>query len=126
VPDLLVVVYDIDPGTSTVQEAGGSTIGTTAPTADLLQRDISGDRLGSALTDQRGAFELTYEDEDYGDEDDEPGVPEEEARRPDLLLMVLAPEDASATGSSSVLHSSAAVRQNAGRTEQFLIRLPAA
>jgi hypothetical protein len=126
IPDLLVVIYDVDPGMLTAEQAGSSPVGTTAPNAGMLQRGISGDRLGSALTDQSGAFELTYEDSDFGDEDDEAGVPDDEAKRPDLLLLVLAPEDASENGSSSVLYSSPSVRQNAGRTEQYLIRLTVA
>jgi hypothetical protein len=117
IPGLLVVVFDADPGTTpgelvSTRSQGGSS---AAPAA--LGQGVHGDRLGSVLTDRTGAFTLTYEDDAFR-------VRNPQERRPDLCLTVLAPEDLDSSGNSQVLVSPV-VRQNAGRTEQYLIRLSA-
>lgn len=105
IPDLLVVVYDVDPGTRPEEIIGG------AP-------DIAADRLGAVITDQTGGFELTYEDDAFR-------IRNPDERRPDLFLMVFAPEEAGTDLISRLLFTSLMVRQNAGRTEQYLIQLTA-
>lgn len=117
VPDLLVVVYDVDSGTQPEDVVGTKSVGTVPS----LGQGFAGDRLGFALTDssatdKRGTFELTYEDDEFR-------IRNPEEKRPDLFLFVLAPEEAG--NDPRILFASVALRENAGRTEQYLIRLTA-
>jgi hypothetical protein len=105
IPDLLVVIYDADPGTSGEDAQPGA-----ADPSGL------GDRLGSRLTDGAGAFEFEYEEDEFR-------VRNPKEARPDLLLSVVAPEEQGATPESRVLFTSLDLRWNAGRTEQYLIRI---
>jgi len=114
VRDLLVTVYDVDPGTQPEEDLGSSNV---VPGANTWQ-GFQGDRLGSALTDQNGTFELTYEDRDFQ-------VRNKEEKRPDLMLVVTAPEEPGVTPCPTILHASWGIRQNAGRTESYAIRLSA-
>ena len=59
---------------------------------------------------------MTYEDAEYR-------IRNETEKRPDLFLIVLAPEEPGKDLDSRILFTSTAFRQNAGRTEQVLIRL---
>ncbi len=74
VPNLVVAAYDIDQAELDL---------------DLLRsptrQEIWGDRPGSVLTDKGGRFELTYDRADFQGGDQE--------ARPDLLVLVIAPED---------------------------------
>ncbi len=72
------------------------------------------DRIGSVLTDANGHFELTFEKADFQLSDQE--------QRPDLMLVVFAPEDSRSANEPSpltpqerVLHVSRVPRQDAGR-----------
>ena len=106
IPDLLVVIYDLDPRTQPEEQE----LNRAVPTA--------GDRLGSVLTSRDGSFELTYENTEFQ-------IRNEQERRPDLLLSVLAPEEPGVDPASRVLYVSTEVRQNAGLIENYLIRLQA-
>jgi hypothetical protein len=84
----------------------------------LLER--LGKRIGSVLTDQDGAFCLTRDDLQFE------GV----ESRPDIVLVVLAPEDvldpkrpSVLPAEQRVLYISAAPRADAGAEEAFMIRL---
>jgi hypothetical protein len=119
IPDLLVVMYDLDPGTRP-EEIIGKVGGGTAVVAPLHQ-EIPADRLGtvrtrSGLLAETGTFELMYEDNEFQ-------IRNEKEKRPDLFLLVLAPEEPGKDLSSRILFVSTAIRQNAGRTEEFLIWL---
>jgi hypothetical protein len=121
IPDLLVVVFDVDPNTQPeeVKPVPGPT--PTPPPAPPIAQPAAfpqGDRLGSVLTDANGAFTITYADEEFR-------VRNSDEKRPDLLLMVFAPEEAGQDGNLRPLFVSPAIRQNAGRTEHYLIRLAA-
>ena len=114
IPDLLVVIYDVDHGVrsdETFSEEGArSTImPATLPT-------ILGDRIGSILSLQDGSWSLSYEDPEFRTLN-----PNE--KRPDLQLMVLAPEDADSDKPPIVLFSSKLLRVNSGRKEAYLIRI---
>jgi hypothetical protein len=111
VPDLIISVYDLDPKTLPEEIFH---IDPRKPVADLWQI-ISGDRLGSVVTDENGTFEMVYEDAAFQVRNRE--------RRPDLTLFVVAPEDMSVNPGPCILHVSAA-RQNAGRMENYVIKLP--
>ena len=134
IPDLLVVIYDVDPGTtpeeasSTGEAVTGGGAGregaapllaataTVAPIARTWDPDI-GDRLGSRLTGTDGSFQFDYEDTEFQ-------IRNPKEKRPDLLLMILAPEEPGVDEATRVLHVSSKVCGNTGRTEQRLIRLP--
>jgi len=99
VPDLLVVIYDLDP-----DQANDERLNTI------------GDRIGSVITDSDGSWSLSYEDEEFR-------VLNKDEKRPDLQLTVLAPEDADTEKSPIILFSSKVLRVNSGRTESYLIRV---
>lgn len=111
IADLIVSVHDVDVRTEP------SVLRAAVQSAD---RDAAlaaaGRRVGCMVTDSAGAFELTYDD-------DPPSLEATEVRRPGLFLVVQAPEEMEDGQGGAVLYASAAVRQRAGRVEQFLIRL---
>lgn len=79
-------------------------------TVQALDKDLCfDDRLGTAITDRDGGFEIRYGRSDFQDFFD---------NRPDIYLRVFAP-------SGDMLHTTErAVRYEAGDTEQFFIELP--
>jgi hypothetical protein len=115
IPDLIVVLYDVDPGTKPEELIPGNPLPVASSSSDGSLG--IGDRIGSRLTDAAGAFELSYDD-------DEARIRNPGETRPDLWLSVLAPEEPGVAPDARVLYSSPQVRQGAGRTEQYLIRLP--
>lgn len=123
VANVLVAIYDLDPkaradGASGRAEEGGFSLPDDSLPGDLLDSlGQLGDRLGSMITDQNGTFELEYEDIEF-----KVGTPAEQ--RPDLFLLVMAPESPKASAKDLLLFRSQEVRRNAGKREQFLIRLP--
>lgn len=119
IPDLLVVIYDLDPGVRPDGDFPGSPpIDRTAPISAPGATPL-GDRLGSILTTHDGSWSLTYEDVDF-----RRANPSES--RPDLQLFVLAPEDADSPSPPTVLFNSKVTRVNSGRIEAYLIRIAAA
>ena len=116
IPDLLVVIYDVDPNTRPEEILGDGAPPLDAvapiPTAALPV----GDRICSLATDADGLFEWEYEDTDFR-------IRNESEKRPDLLLTVVAPEETGQNPDARTLHVSLAVRQNAGRLETYRIRL---
>ncbi len=110
--NLLISVYDVDPRSGATDELLATDIGSIGN----IWQSIQGDRLGSVLTDEGGNFELPFEDSAFqiGDNKEE---------RPDLILIVTAPEESGVRPCPPVLHVSCGIRQNAGRIESFLIRL---
>ena len=121
IPDLLVEIYDIDPGTKPeeVVAGDGALTGiavTRAASSSVSQANLLGDRLGSVLTDRAGFFKLDYEDADFRRRNSQ-------EQRPDLLLMVRAPEEMDSLSNAKVLHVSKDIRQSAGATETYIIRI---
>ncbi|HEY6220702.1 MAG TPA: hypothetical protein VIV65_11675, partial [Gemmatimonadaceae bacterium] len=108
IPDLLVVAYDLDPQTRPEE--------TIAAVADQGGA-IDADRLFGVVTGKNGEFLVTFEDHEFQ-------IRNPDERRPDLFLQVLAPEEPGRSLDSRLLYASNAIRQNAGRVEQYLIRLP--
>lgn len=114
VPNVQVVLYDVDPTCAQNFVASLGVPQTATATVD---------RLGSVLTDAQGEFELTFDDAIFV-----AGDPE---MRPDLILTVLAPEDRRGLKDSStpppaerVLLMSHCPRVDAGRTEAYVLRIP--
>lgn len=131
IPDLLVVVYDVDPGAQPEELATGcadpvgreeaaTTTSAAAVTVAAMARRWApavGDRLGSRLTAADGSFRFDYEDEEFQ-------IRNPNEKRPDLLLMILAPEEPGVDIAKRVLFVASEVCGNAGRTEERLIRIP--
>jgi hypothetical protein len=132
ISNLLVVIYDIDPNTKPEElikglpvledenpeaeniERRASTRPTFTPPKSLL--GILGDRIGSVLTETDGSFSLEYEDAEYQ-------IRNPKEKRPDLFLMVFAPEKMGGSLEESLLFYSPEIRQNAGRIEMYFIQL---
>ena len=110
IPDLLVVVHDSE--RPSIVASSGAVV--TVPPNSVG----AGQSIGSVLTAADGSFSLNYEDTELRANAGK--------GRPDLSVTVLAPEDGDHGGPPKILFKSSTSRQNAGRTESFLIRLTAA
>jgi hypothetical protein len=117
IPDLLVVIYDHDPGAKPEEEF--ATPAAPMGVAPTPVPPLLGDRLGSILSGPDGSWSLVYQDNEFR-------ILNNTEKRPDLQLMVFAPEDADADAPPTVLFSSKLMRANSGRLEAYLIRIPAA
>lgn len=106
VPQLLVTVYDTK---STPRSSDGG-----EPRPDQADAEARWSRLGSVLTDEDGAFELAY---DYADRDGD------RVQRPDLALVLSAPEESCAPCREQHTRIATCVRHNAAPVESFLIML---
>lgn len=115
IPDLLVVIYDLDPGSRPEEPFDNPDGGAGQPQGYALQ----GDRLGSVITAKDGTWLLTYTESEFRIS------PPLNEKRPDLQLMVLAPEDADKDKPPVILFNSKVLRQNSGRNEGYLIRISA-
>jgi hypothetical protein len=103
IPNLVVAIYDYDPGTK--PEEYFSAPNRAAAASPMPQTLFPSDRLGSVISG------------------DDVRIANATEKRPDLRLLVLGPEDADADGPPVVLFSSKLLRVNSGRTESYLIRL---
>lgn len=130
-PDLLVEMFDVDDWpdpevqrvtvANTAAEAGGhgaEANGAAGPAVEKLYASPSA-RVGSGLTDASGAFRLELSPRDFN-------LRGTEEQRPDLVLVVLAPEEPGVALEKRVLYMSGGVRWNAGSREAAIIRLPTA
>ncbi|HWI77750.1 MAG TPA: hypothetical protein VNS31_01030, partial [Ramlibacter sp.] len=114
IPDLLVVLYDVDPDTRPEESIAAASFDTTVESG----LNALGDRIGSVLTAQDGSFGLVYDDSEFR-------IRNQGEKRPDLLLLVLAPEAPGKTLKDLVLYTAPEVRQNAGRIESYFVVLTA-
>lgn len=112
IPDLLVVLYDLDPGVRNDESFNTSSNTSTQPFTNI----VLGDRIGSVITGQDGSWSLNYDDSEFA-------MLTSVEKRPDLQLMVLAPEDGDSSKPPVILFSSNLLRINSGRMESYLIRL---
>lgn len=117
IPDLLVVLYDFDPATRTEELIPDAEPLPGGQASSTDGSRMGADRLASMLTDANGAFRVTFDDAEF-----KISTPDE--RRPDLLIVVLAPEEPGKKFEERILYSSSGIRQNAGRTENYIVRLP--
>ena len=116
IPDVLVILHDVDPGTVPEEAllSGAPPVGIAASASNTG----IGDRIGSRLTDLHGRFEISYEDEEFR-------IRNPDEKRPDLLLVVTGPEEPGVSAGARVLFTATEIRQNAGRQEEYLIRIGA-
>ncbi len=90
----------------------------------------AGDRIGSVITDQNGQFKISYDDSAFKVHDNE--------ARPDLILLVIAPDRQEATFNDEgfliaigtpermrIMHMTVYPLRNVGRQEQVIIRISA-
>src|SRR5436853_6131362 len=108
IPDLIVIVYDLDPVTGA--EGGTTTILRSASTTPAAN---SSDRIGSVLTGEDGSWALPYSDSEFR-------LSSPNEKRPDLWIQVQAPED-SDSGSPAILFNSRLPRARSGRNEASII-----
>lgn len=123
---LHVVLYDLDPSQQNwnAARALNPTNEYAAPGTrrDSLWQQIPGNRLGSVISNIQGQFYFTFDEKDFSKNDS--GTP------PDLLLLILAPEESiesslvSNTPQERLLHYSLDIRIDGGRIEQALIKIP--
>lgn len=147
IPDLLVVAIDFDvtrwaqtaapqppPATHVPNpppKAAGP-IGSLHEALALLEQAPFNEaaqpqRLGSVLTRADGSFELVYHDDLFRD-DDGSGKQQIADRRPDVILLVLAPDRPGKNGEGRTLRErlifhTQPIRFEAGRTESYIIRI---
>jgi hypothetical protein len=114
IQDLPVAVFDVDPATSGA--AVSQPLSATASAAFF--QNLQGQRLGSTLTDASGRFHLDFQNVELQ-------AAEQPDGRPDLLVVVSGPEQSSKPPCPSILHVSCFIRPDAGRSEEYLIRLEA-
>jgi len=113
-PDLLIVVYDVDPKTKPEELIASASFDTVADSG-LNQW---GDRIGSVPSGAGGIWSLEYEDNEFR-------IRNPDEHRPDLLVFVIAPEIAGRPIRDRILFFSPEIRQNAGRHEHWFITVTA-
>ncbi|MCB0566515.1 MAG: hypothetical protein KDD01_19265, partial [Phaeodactylibacter sp.] len=106
IANLLVVVYDVDPETKpeeVIAELASTSAKAKTRTKSGNDLGFVGDRIGSVLTGQDGSFTLSYEDEAFQ-------IHDSREVRPDLFLMVFAPEQTNKSLTESLLFYSPEIR----------------
>lgn len=112
IPDLLVVVWNID----SKHRLHELFIWCKSYKCSNFEFPFCGDKIGSMLTSQDGSFSLSYEDDEFQ-------IRNEQEKRPNLFLMVFAPEQMEKSAKDLLIFSSPEIRKNAGREEAFFIQL---
>lgn len=121
--NLLIELFDLD---NWADPEGGDT-STIARDTSSIARDISSvdisslyknaDRIGSGITDVSGNFVFEVTAKDFN-------LPRKAEQKPDLVLLVLAPDEPGLDINKRVLHLAKDVRLNAGTKEAYIIKLP--
>lgn len=119
IANLVVVLYDLD-DLSKASGEGDLLAGIREAGIDpeVVRNALGrlGNRLGSTVTDSSGRFLIEYADEDFGREN-------KDDSRPDLFLIVLAPDRPSLPLKPQIIYFSREIRRNAGRSESYFIQL---
>ena len=102
VPGVVVTAYDIDSETYSEEKVACYPL---EPGADFWNKFKNADRLASEITDESGSFSCKYPDSAFRSNNGE--------RRPDLMLVVTAPEQQGEQPCPKILHLSCSIRQNA-------------
>jgi hypothetical protein len=123
IPNLIVVLYDLDPRAKPEElllslQGSGLSVPVSLDAKLDSRNDLGslGDRIGSVLTSTDGGFLISFEDSEFK-------TLNSNEKRPDLFLMVLCPESPGKSLKDLILFTSPQVRQNAGKTETYLIQL---
>lgn len=120
--NIVAVLYDVDlpeelkkSGESAEDKLAEALREFPGPMSDSL--GLIGDRLGSVRLANDGSFEITYDDADFR-------VRTQGERRPDLLLLLQAPERAGAVMKELIIFRTQELRRNAARFEEYFIQIP--
>lgn len=117
VPNLLVELLDLDSSADPESRAGTILRAAATSVEDISALYKMADRIGSTITDAAGGFrfEATPKDFNLGGQTEQ---------KPDLVLVVLAPDEPGLDLNKRVLHVTKNVYLNAGSSEAFIVRLP--
>jgi hypothetical protein len=117
IPDLIVVLMDVDTLPDVDESKQKAKASASRPDNGNNTPGQIGDRLGSALTDTEGkaSFEVDMTDINTGTKTLE--------KKPDLMLLVLTPEEPGVDFVSRILFISKEIRMNAGSKEAYLVKL---
>ncbi len=124
-PDVLVVLLDLDSFTDSenrvlrTADTGLSVASTGADITKLLSNFSSYNRLFSGFTDAEGHAAATVLPKDFN-------TGKETEQKPDLLLLLFAPEEPGLDLAKRLLYLSNDFRVNAGSSEAYLVRLDTA
>lgn len=133
-PDLLVELFDLDawpdPEIKGTSPAGTPSAGSPSsaappdPIAALTKGDVAslykwGDRIGSVATDVSGQFNFEIFNRDIN-------LPGKTEQKPDLIMLVLAPDEPGLDPGIRLLHFARDIRYNAGTSEAYIVRLSTA
>jgi len=120
IPDLLVVLLDIDKFQDPENPQQGSNIERVNPSAtsgfDINTIISAANRMGSVITDRDGNFFFEIDEKDFN-------TGNEQEQKPDIALIVLTPEEPGLKLSDRLLYFSNDFRINAGHKEAYLIKL---
>jgi hypothetical protein len=120
IPDLLVVLLDIDKFQDPDNPQPSSNverINLAATSGFDINTVISeANRLGSVITDRDGNFSFEIDSTDFN-------TGNEQEQKPDIVLIVLTPEEPGLKLSDRLLYFSTDFRINAGHKEAYLIKL---
>jgi hypothetical protein len=119
--NLVAVLYDVDlkdelrGGEGAEEKLAEALREFPGPVSDSL--GLVGDRLGSVRLASDGSFEISYEDVDFRIRN--PGE-----KRPDLFLLLQAPERNGAVMKELIIFRTQELRRNAARLEEYFIQIP--
>lgn len=129
VANLLVELFDWDawrdPEFTNVESAGASSASVAPDPIDLLSKgDVPSlykyaDRIGSTWTDDKGSWTFPILNRDIN-------LPGKNEQKPDLILLVMAPDEPGLDPGKRLIHFTRDIRYNAGTSEAYIIRLPTA
>jgi hypothetical protein len=120
--DLLVVLFDLDSWEDPENKSAPVITHATASVSNLPDLSVLytlADRIGSEVTDDNGIFHFDITQRDFN-------LPSGREQKPDLLLLVLAPDEPGLDLNKRLLHFSKDIRLNAGSKEAYIIKLPSA
>jgi len=118
IANLQVDLFDLDDWPDPELDRDIARVG--ADGLDVVTLYKTGSRMGSVVTDDAGRIEFSISSKDFN----LPGRKTE--TKPDLALVVLAPDEPGLELNARVLHVTRDIRLNAGTREGYIIRLPTA
>jgi len=118
IANLQVDLFDLDDWPD--PELNGDIARVAGDGLDVVALYKNGSRMGSVVTDDAGRIEFSISSKDFN----LPGRKTE--TKPDLALVVLAPDEPGLELNARVLHVTRDIRLNAGSREGYIIRLPTA
>src|SRR5262249_7891758 len=122
IANLQVDLFDLDnwpdPEASPPTTLSATTSAASNGGVDVVTLYRTAERMGSIITDETGKIEFNIINKDFN----LPGKKPE--TKPDLALVVLAPDEPGLDLGARVLHIAKDIRINAGGREGYIIRLP--